>query len=203
MPPENGTANPNCKYPDLKEDLLETIDNPDKAYLLGWIASDGTIRKGTVDITVQRSDRKLLEKLASLFSRSLPVTERKEGTQVGFTVNRQKTVQDACRHLKIEPGPKSYTVQFPELPDHLVWHFLRGLFDGDGSVRNPHTTPTLDCSIATSSVGMQDALMQVTAEFSPRREKDKIMWQGVNALDFMGRLYDGADLFLLRKRGLF
>lgn len=37
----SGRNNPNCKYKALDDHLMDVIDSEVKAYLLGWIASDG------------------------------------------------------------------------------------------------------------------------------------------------------------------
>jgi len=194
-----GKANPNCQYPDLDENFLETVDTEAKAYLLGWFASDGSIQENSISLEVHRQDHVVLEDLAALFSRELKVVPRKKGHHRAFTVSRQKTVQDVCRHLKIKPGPKSHIVQFPDIAPELDRHFIRGLFDGDGTIRDPRRASSLDCKVTSSSPAMRAALMEKTAMFAPRMEEEGVAWQGVNALDFLGYLYEDTLWRMERK----
>ena len=202
---KTGKDNPNCRYPDLNEGLLETIDTEAKAYLLGWLASDGALQKGTATLEVHRRDRVILEDLGTLFSRALPLARRKGGRHVALCVSRQRTIQDVCRHLNIEPGPKSRVVGFPALPPDLERHFIRGLLDGDGSIRDPRVpgTPTPECAIASSSEPMRQALRDKTAAWPSRMSEEGLQWQGVTAIDFLGHLYEGALWKMERKHALY
>src|SRR5687768_6851860 len=58
-----GRANPNCSYSTLDDAFFSTIDTEEKAYLLGWIASDGAVKKGTIALFVHRQDAHTLERL--------------------------------------------------------------------------------------------------------------------------------------------
>ena len=40
---KRGRNNPNCKYKNLDDHLMDVIDTEKKAYLLAWIASDGSL----------------------------------------------------------------------------------------------------------------------------------------------------------------
>jgi dUTP pyrophosphatase len=197
-----GALNPNARYA-VFDLFLEQIDTEAKAYLLGWIASDGTVREDTICIELHRQDRMLLQDLAALLGEDLPLHPRKEGRHLALEVPRKKMVEDVCRHLGIKPGPKSRTVRFPELvSDELQWHFVRGLFDGDGSVADPRRKPTPECSISSSS-GHMKAHVNLLAGESGRVGPGKIAFQGVNAMDFLGHLYDEATLSLSRKHQLY
>jgi deoxyuridine 5'-triphosphate nucleotidohydrolase len=112
-------------------------------------------------------------------------------------------VEDVCRWLTIAPGKKSSSVGFPVLGDErLQWAYLRGVFDGDGAVVIPTQQRSPRCCITSGSATFREAVRAwcpVRASFS----RDKIEWTGVNALDFLGRLYDGAAYRLPRKYGLY
>lgn len=197
-----GEGNPNIRHI-IFDHFLEEIDTEAKAYVLGWIASDGAIQKGTIALELHRRDEGILRNLAALLGQNLPLQPRKGGRHLALCLHRQSLVQDACRHLRIVPGAKSRTAQFPNLEsDALKWAFVRGLFDGDGSVVGPKRKPTPECSIASSSDHMM-ANVNLLAGMSGRVRHDKITFQGVNALDFLGHLYEGASLSLGRKRQLY
>ncbi|HSN24940.1 MAG TPA: hypothetical protein VLT45_01610, partial [Kofleriaceae bacterium] len=142
----SGRSNPNAKYLALDDRFFERIDSEGKAYLLGWIASDGSITAGSISIYVHEKDAPIVDVWNSILGAKLPV--RRLRKLVGITINSQLIVRDVCRWLDVMPGKKSRTVGFPELPtDDLRWAFLRGFFDGDGSVSTPVQTRGPRCNI--------------------------------------------------------
>jgi deoxyuridine 5'-triphosphate nucleotidohydrolase len=195
----SGTGNGNCQYPDLDETYLDEIGTEQKAYLLGWIASDnGNVRDGAIRIGIHRRDEGILRDLRDLLSRSLPIIPVKGGEQVSLMVSRKRIVEAACKHLDIDPN--AGTVAFPALEDdRLRWAFLRGLFDGAGSVRDPRRTTTPECSITNSSPRLLDGIAELTADIPHQRRADQIEWQGTCVLDLLGRLYDDAIICMPRK----
>jgi len=209
----SGRTNPNCRYPDLDDHFFETIDSEEKAYLLGWIASDGGIRKGTIAIYVHERDGATLRKLRDLVCPSLPLA-RKGTNLVGFEINSQRLVADVCRWLEIAPGKKDEIVAFPRLAaDELGWAFLRGIFDGDGSISSVNAAnhriaakgsgwPSPRCSIASNSQRLLDEIAAFS-KVPAHRGKAALEWYSANALDFLGKLYARATVMLSRKHDLY
>ncbi|WP_420455199.1 hypothetical protein [Rubrivirga sp.] len=200
----SGRANPNARHMSLDDAALDTIDTEGKAYLLGWIASDGSVSEGTVSLQIHAKDRLVLGTLLRILGADLPVTER--GDRVGISINSRQIARAVCRHLGIGPGKKSGTVRFPDLSsEDLRWAFVRGVFDGDGHVVAPGRTRTAPrCGITTQSASMRASILevcQIPAYHDPR--EGRLEWNGNAALDFLGRLYDGADHYLNRKRDLY
>jgi deoxyuridine 5'-triphosphate nucleotidohydrolase len=206
-----GRTNPNARYTALRDDFFEHVTTEAHAYLLGWIASDGSIKKGAIAIYVHNKDGRTLANVRDLICPDLPI--KKKQNLVGFTINSQRIVADVCRHLQIAPGKKSNVVSFPALhSEALGWAFLRGLFDGDGSVSsiaaserraaNGRGWPAPRCNIVSSSPSLLDGIQAFT-KIPGHRGAQAIEWNGTNALDLLGRLYDKANLFLQRKRDLY
>lgn len=208
----NGRTNPNCRYLDLDDRFFEVIDSERKAYLLGWIASDGAIRRGAVAIYVHERDRATLRAVRDLICSSLPL-RLKAANLVGFVINSQQVAADVCRWLDIRPGKKDAVVGFPRFGnDDLSWAFLRGVFDGDGHlssvdaatrrVTNAGGWPSPRCSITSNSSRLLDDIAAF-AKVPAYRGKERLEWQGTNALDFLGKLYAEATISLTRKRDLY
>ncbi len=206
-----GRGNPNCKYPTLDDSLFEQVDTETKAYLLGWIASDGAITKNSLSIYIHRKDEAVLRRLRDAICDALPIRSKRGTPLVGITINSRRIVSDVCRWLQILPRKKSGIVGMPALgTDNLRWAFVRGVFDGDGSiasvdagyVRAGNGWPAPRCSIANNSAVLLDAIAAFV-RIPAYRAKDALEWNGVNALDFLGKLYDRADLYLPRKRDLY
>ena len=50
-------------------------------------------------------------------------------------IGSHKLVNDACKILKLKPGPKDYFTSLPKFEnDFLTWSFIRGYFEGDGTI---------------------------------------------------------------------
>jgi deoxyuridine 5'-triphosphate nucleotidohydrolase len=197
--------------PDLNDHVFEAIDTEEKAYLLGWIASDGSIKNGTIAIHVHEQDGAILRRLRDLVCASLT---HKATNLVGCTIHSQRIAADVCRWLDITAGDKAAVVAFPRLShEALRWAFLRGFFDGKGTISSVDAAnrrgatrdgswPNPRCSITSKS----DRLLDEIAAFShvpASRRKAVLEWQGANALDFLGKLYERATIWLTRKRDLY
>lgn len=106
--------------------------SPEMAYVLGLIATDGCISKsGTVSLCI--NDKDLLEKVKLVMDSEHKICQSKhqEGLYC-FHFARPRVVQDLAG-LGILPR-KSLNVKFPPVPDAFLKDFIRGVFDGDGSV---------------------------------------------------------------------
>lgn len=197
----SGRNNPNARYSSLDDSFFQTIDTEGKAYLLGWIASDGTITRGSIGVFIHRKDESVIRQWKQILGAELRTLKVRD--LVGISINSQQVVRDVCRWLKIEPGKKSATVGFPELADDsLTWAFVRGFFDGDGSIVRPNQERGPRCNIVTGSQAFRDAFRAwcpVRASYS----SDHIEWAGPSALDFLARIYDRATYRLARKHDLY
>jgi hypothetical protein len=69
----SGRNNSNCKYKYIDDSMFKTIDSPEKAWLLGWIASDGCISKRGVSISIRDYYKDVLDKINIVFSLDLPI----------------------------------------------------------------------------------------------------------------------------------
>jgi deoxyuridine 5'-triphosphate nucleotidohydrolase len=207
-----GRTNPDCRTPDLDDRFFETIDGEHKAYLLGWIASDGAIKKETIAIYSHEQDQVTLRALRDLVCASLPL-KRKKTNLVGFAISSQQIASDVCRWLDIRPGKKDSVVAFPRLDrEELGWAFLRGIFDGDGCISSVNAAnrrvarrggwPSPRCSITSHSTRLLDEIAAFS-KVPAYRGKTALEWQGTNALDFLGKLYTHATISLTRKHDLY
>lgn len=129
----SGRNNPNCKYKNLDDSLMSQIDTPFKAWLLGWIASDGSLaKKGETNIAILTSDSYLLEEITRLVN-GPKIKLIKNNYMSLLSISSIQLADDCRRHLGIlSPMKKSKIVSFPSLPEILIPHFIRGLLEGDG-----------------------------------------------------------------------
>ncbi len=203
-----GRMNPSTKYKTLDDDFFKSIDSEEKAYLLGWIASDGSINEKGFTISILEKDISCLNKLRDIICKELPIKKRINGgrNMISLVVSSKQIANNLCNHLNILPGKKSKTVGFPEHIDaSLKLSFIRGLFDGDGCIPNPQSSkkryPVV--SIASTSEAMRKGIEKTIGIKCYVSEKG-IEYSNNNALEFLSKIYNNTNgLHLERKIDLY
>ena len=149
------------------EKFFDTIDTEEKAYTLGFFYADGNnYVKGThsyeVSMKLQIEDKPVLERMRNLFS---PQTELKlidngghETWKEGYLLKiNSKVLSEQLTKLGCPPA-KSLILTWPKwLTDaELQRHFIRGYFDGDGSLytKKPSHTGHIDWGWQITSTNM-------------------------------------------------
>lgn len=116
---------------DINENFFASW-SAEMAYVLGLIITDGCVSKtGTVLLSI--NDKELLEKVRSLMcsAHKIELSKCQKGLYI-FHFAREKIIRD-LKNFGVEPK-KSLKVIFPEVPQEYLPDFIRGVFDGDGSV---------------------------------------------------------------------
>lgn len=117
------------------ETIFDIIDTEEKAYWLGFLYADGCVssRDNTVELSLQLNDKEHLEKFKTFLKWTGSVKTDTFRCRLSIT----------NKHLKeilIKKGcipKKSLTLTFPSyriLKKKYLFHFIRGYFDGDGSL---------------------------------------------------------------------
>lgn len=116
---------------DINEDFFSTWSSR-MAYVLGLLITDGCIsRSGTVSLCI--NDKELLEKVKEAMESAHKIEPSKHQKNLyTFHFARENMVKD-LEKLCVVPK-KSLVVKFPEVPQAYLSDFIRGVFDGDGSV---------------------------------------------------------------------
>ena len=126
------------------KNFFKKIDSEEKAYFLGILYADGyNWMKGknkNVSISLQEGDLELLLKLNNLIGGNHSIYNIKAKckncqNQSKLQINSKILCQDLEQLGCVQN--KSKVLLFPSiniLPPYLVHHFIRGYFDGDGSV---------------------------------------------------------------------
>lgn len=183
-----GRNNPNAKYKKLNDSFFKNIDSNEKAYVLGWIASDGHVRKSGVSIAIK--DHFELRSIRDIICEELPVKEKRG--LFSLTINSKEIANDVKEHLNLKKfGKKDKDVSFPNLSsDELKWSFIRGYFDGDGSVTTAHGSLYPKCDITSNSSHIRKSIEEfVKIPCSNSDKTNRIYWSGNNALDFLEKIY--------------
>ena len=129
------TVKINRKY--WVNDTFFDEETPDVAYIIGFLAADGCVSKkdNTVSLGLSSVDREILEKFRSLIG-GRPIDDyiTSDGYNVSKWTVASKKIKDKLAEYNIVPQ-KTFTFTFPsKLKRENYIHFIRGYFDGDGSV---------------------------------------------------------------------
>ncbi len=115
--------------------------SPEMAWVLGVIVSDGCLSAGR--IRVVQKEPELLEKVRSLLRSTHPIALRRQSltpTSLHTISIYSRRMFDSLLELGVTPK-KSRTILFPNVPDDCLRHFIRGCWDGDGSIMFAHGNP--------------------------------------------------------------
>ena len=116
---------------------FKAIDTEAKAYWLGFIMADGCVRdtvlRGAMELSIHLAgkDQSHLERFKEAVGAVTKVhTEKSGSVRVGLRSDHlcSDLISHGCT------ARKSLTLQFPNVPQPLERHLVRGYFDGDGSV---------------------------------------------------------------------
>lgn len=196
---------------------FEVVDTEQKAYWLGFIAADGCIdsNERSLRLDLSTKDRghieKFLEATESNYKTREYYTKQKSGRYTPMDrllVSSPELCSNLIRH-GVTPR-KSSTLRFPNIPQHLERHFVRGIFDGNGCVSGDSVRM---CVCLCGTFDIVEKSKQIIAENS----KAKINFP-IKGNDFFcttkigGRnqvmaayhiFYDDATVFLDRKKRKF
>ncbi len=116
---------------EINEDFFHNWSK-EMAYILGLILTDGNIGTDDDRISITMKDVELLEKVKKKLESNHLIKHLKAYGTYQFGFAREK-MSDRLRELGITKN-KSLDVKFPDIPSKFLSHFIRGVFDGDGSV---------------------------------------------------------------------
>lgn len=220
-----GLKRPDKYYYDKR--FFQIIDTEDKAYWLGFMYADGyvctTQTNAEVAIELTARDISHLRKFnKNLHGNIEPIIrfrttgniEAKDGI-ASFRIYCKNMAKDLISHGCV-PN-KTFVIEMPELSEELLPHFVRGYFDGDGSMYKDISRNSIGFNFTSGSEkmmrGLQEYLysqgiyayfrkeMPNKLNFSEVHEQYRLLITGMNnAFNFGQFLYNEATIFLDRKR---
>lgn len=220
---------------------FKNIDTEEKAYYLGLIYADGCLiapstyggknRTYRLSIMLQKEDDYILTNLANhlnaklCFKHSPSQIKKKEKPNVVINKSGEELGLDLISQ-GVSPNKTIVGLDFPKIPQHLENHFIRGFFDGDGSivVDNPKSSYISKKTgmskrkkirgriyfIGTSKEFMEDILSKLPVEKYTHRSILKRLEThtfGIErqqeVIECYHYLYSNATIFLKRKKDKF
>lgn len=130
------------------DNFFNAIDTEEKAYWLGMLYADGTIQegRGTVSLGLKSDDEPHIQRMLDDMESDNPIkTYSKKMNGKTFYSSKANIYSRQLTNDLVALGcfqNKSLSLEFPtesQVPRHLIFHFIRGYFDGDGSIS--YTTP--------------------------------------------------------------
>jgi hypothetical protein len=208
------------KY-NFNENYFENIDTEDKAYFLGFITADGSVNDDYakfVKIKLKTDDFGILEDYISYTEYEGPVYYHKNGKYCEVSLSGKKVVSDLGK-LGILPN-KTRTVEFPKIPENLVRHYMRGVFDGDGCIsihkKREGSRDTTDrgqvnlCSASKNFIEEYVDRLHVCCGITKNKIRDPkgtyyvIDWGSFGDIEkFYHFFYSNASVYLKRKKETF
>ena len=125
-------------YP-RNSNYFNQIDTQDKAYWLGMLLSDGSITNGN-SINLGLKDKEHLEKfkqaIAAPAHKIITIEDNRYNPpciNYRLSIRDKKMAQDLAKY-NIVPNKSYIDFSFPDIPEEFYPDFIRGYFDGDGSI---------------------------------------------------------------------
>ena len=201
----------------VNESYFDVIDTEAKAYWLGFITADGCIRPGSrraaLQILLKSSDIDHLRKFKRDIQSDHPVAIRENKTSNNpysfavFCIYSLYLV-NALEKLGVYSNKASIVKPCCHVPNDLLRHYWRGVFDGDGSICQDGGDNRWVINLTGNSfmVSGFDSFVKsyVKTKAKPRKRKGRKTTEvnyGGNALpkNIASLLYEGATVYLDRK----
>jgi intein-encoded DNA endonuclease-like protein len=199
----------------LKIDYFESIDTEKKAYYLGLLYADGNISNDNnkMSISLKGEDTLLLFdfKKELGYGGKLYFSNQKLNGKLYSKTTLQISSKTFCSHL-IKNGchsKKSLILKFPtpeQVPEHLIHHFIRGYFDGDGCIYTNKNRITLNIAGTENVVNnikqIFDTNLNVKCSVLTAKTKNTIYLLELycnNSVKAFNFLYESCSICLNRK----
>ena len=130
----------------INQSFFKDINEPEKAYFLGWVYADGTNSGEGLCIRLQEGDVDILKKLNKLIGSNKPLIyidcSKKHpnwNNQYSLSLYSKKISQD-LESIGCVKNKSNKNIDFPNIPSEMEKFFIRGIFEGDGCLYiNPKT----------------------------------------------------------------
>lgn len=204
---------------------FDEIDTEEKAYWLGFLSADGWIYRkkdsniGVTGCELQYNDIEHLKKMNKSLSGNYKITDRWRACGLSKTDEKKhmcsiRIYSSIMYESLVRLGftnKKSFDFKMPSIKKELVRHYIRGYFDGNGSVCFNKGSSSFNVNFTLASLSMRNTILDLfkslnisfynndnisnngTIIYRPsiRYNKDKI--------SFLNYIYDNCSVCLDRK----
>lgn len=210
-----------CKLYYVNSNFFEKIDNEANSYCLGMWASDGYISTKGTKSAIGLVDKEHIQKIKDIMNYTGPIRlSMSPGNKQDFW--KIDILDKKLREDLIKLGivaKKSLILQYPkreQVPENLIRHFIRGEFDGDGSIYHYKCdnwkiskrwcfsiVGTLEMMEGIKSeflrIGIKDKNMYITKNHKNNKNTWRLTLNNYHALACLEWLYEDSTIWLDRK----
>lgn len=203
----------NCKHT-CNIHFFDNIDSEESAYILGFILADGHVSKqSSLIISLNHKDVDILRKINESLDSNYPITKKSSGKYVSLTIS-SKYLTDKLNDIGLSHN-KTYSLDFNKVlsnvPSNLIMHFVRGMFDGDGSIAIYKYSYFKKHSYHFGYTGRYDVCKYVSELFGLNTkmvDEGNGIYTCVSSnhktiLSALHSMYDGASIYMDRKKKVF
>ena len=201
----------------FNEHVFDQIDSEEKAYWLGFIFADGYISSSPLrkdvksiyqfELSLGLKDRDHLEKFRIFMEYEKPLIV--DTYRCRFTL-ANKHLWNTLNNYGCTPN-KSLTLEFPNIPESLVKHFIRGYFDGDGCITRHvyHTCVSPHVELLGTKQVLEQILIYSNIPAKYRHDERHseetwtLSWSKQEGINFINYLYQDCSIYLDRKYKLY
>ncbi|HZK32864.1 MAG TPA: LAGLIDADG family homing endonuclease [Tissierellaceae bacterium] len=179
------------------DDFFSSIDRPDKAYILGLLMADGYIYRNVVSLKLAEKDIETLKYVKNSLSegknlhRDVSSFKRVDGSDIisySISITSDQMVKDLSR-LGVIPNKTGYEI-IPVLDESMYKHFVRGFFDGDGSISSgKKTQASICCSNKNLLIQLQKLLGFGNIYTTSKNRKVPLHTINFRSKDYLSKLY--------------
>lgn len=114
---------------------FEQIDNPHKAYLLGFITADGAVVNNILSIEIHDDDIEVLKYAQQQINPQATITKCKGRLTSKISFGAKKIGKDLTKYGVVQNKSKIIkNVPLNLIPQEYLKYYFRGLIDGDGCI---------------------------------------------------------------------
>lgn len=212
-----GIERPRGTVSDADCDYFETIDTEAKAYYLGLFLTDGNVHKVKrnteqylIQICLQEKDSNIIKKFKKELhsSNKIRYYEKNGRNECFFSISSTKMAHDLIKQGVYPNKTFSAKLNF-NIPDYLFRHYIRGIFDGDGTVFVSKDRLRFGFYGTHQLVSEVQWWLGQQIKISQNKVFDKptvsfvVYQKRKNVLDFYNLMYKDANFFIERKKEKF
>ena len=200
----------------LKHDFFSVIDSEEKAWLLGFLFTDGSVRKVgnscQIRLSIQLLDEEIIDKIKKWLEidTKTKYDKREKKECCGIEIASQKMFEDLANY-GIVPN-KTYVINklyLEKIPKQFQRAYIRGLFDGDGGISFTGNTNEVSCDFTSYFYETVEEFQlfidkQIGKEkhnkIAKMTNKSRCAWRGrQQVIKILSWLYDDSSVYLKRK----
>jgi len=214
---QSGERNPSYNKRYAKYNINENFfdkQTPESLWVLGFIFADGSLRRDIgYRIELSQKEPGILQKINILMESNYPI--KKKCNRGGWSNGDIYRLRMTSKKIFISLEKyglhqnKSLDIEFPDLNKSILNHFIRGYFDGDGSIYKIKEDKRIVTKFCSGSLSFLKSLNEILFNFCDVNKKrvhyEAIVYYSEEAFKVLNFIYQGSkeNTRLDRKYNLF